>query len=257
VQAGQHGGYLASVDFAPDSLTNNELGWKTLWMDGRLQWNGAVYQEDWNQTQSAVFGLGIVNLGVILNGGDYRVRGVETSGTARVATGFTIEAGAAWNQSALVRQATLLWRDGTPIDFSSLQDSKGNAFPNPSGAPGSPLAGAPPFQGNIRARYEFAFDVYEAFAQIGAGHQSHSLSTTFNLGRDLQGKPTAYDLPSFTTYDAALGLGKGGWRVQLYAENLADTRAQLYANYTQLYKAVTVNRPCTIGLHFSFAFDDR
>jgi iron complex outermembrane recepter protein len=256
VQAGQHGGYVASVDFAPDSLTNNELGWKTLWMDRRFQWNGALYQENWNQTQSAVFGLGLVNLGVILNGGDYRVRGVETSGLARVANGITIEAGAAWNHSELVRQAALLWRDGTPIDFSVLRDSQNQSVANPSGALGSRLAGAPPFQGNIRARYEFTCNVYEAFAQIGVVHQSHSLSTTFNLAHDLQGNSTAYDLPAFTTYDAALGLGKGGWRVQLYGENLTDTRAQLYANYTQ-YKAITVNRPRTFGLRFSYAFDSK
>jgi outer membrane receptor protein involved in Fe transport len=255
VQAGEHGGYVASVDFAPDSLVNNELGWKTQWMNRRLQWNGTLYEENWNQTQSAVFGLGLVNLGVILNGGDYRVRGVETSGVARIATGLTIEAGAAWNHSELVRQATLLWRDGTPIDFSALQDSSGQPVGNPSGALGSPLAGAPPFQGNIRARYEFGWYGYEAFAQIGVVHQSHSLATTFRLSKDLQGNSTVYDLPAFTTYGGALGVAKGAWRVQLYAENLTDTRAQLYANYSQQYKAITVNRPRTIGLRFSYSFD--
>jgi hypothetical protein len=34
---------------------------------------------------------------------------------------------------------------------------------------------------------------------------------------------------------------------QVYGENLTDMRAQLYANYTQWYKAVTVSRPRTIG----------
>jgi outer membrane receptor protein involved in Fe transport len=254
VQAGEHGGYVAAVDFAPDSLVNNELGWKTQWMDRRIQWNGTLYEENWYQTQSAVFGLGLVNLGVILNGGDYRVRGVETSGVVRIATGLTIEAGAAWNHSELVRQATLLWRDGTPIDFSALQDSSGQPVANPSGALGSPLAGAPPFQGNIRARYEFGWYGYKAFAQIGVVHQSHSLATTFRLSKDQQGNSTVYDLPAFTTYGGALGVAKGAWRVQLYAENLTDARAQLYANYSQQYKAVTVNRPRTIGLRFSYSF---
>jgi hypothetical protein len=39
--------------------------------------------------------------------------------------------------------------------------------------------------------------------------------------------------------------------------NLSDTRAQLYSNYTQWYKAITVNRPRTIGLRFSYAFDGK
>jgi iron complex outermembrane receptor protein len=149
----------------------------------------------------------------------------------------------------LVKQATLLWRDGTPIDFSALK------LPNPGGALGSPLAGAPPFQGNIRARYEFAINGYAPFVQIDAVHQSHSLATTNQLPLDLQGKSTAYDLPPFTTYDGALGVGKDTWLVQVYGENLTDSRAQLYANYWQWYKAVTTSRPRTIGLRFTYKFN--
>jgi hypothetical protein len=95
---------------------------------------------------------------------------------------------------------------------------------------------------------------YRAFAQIGAVHQSHSLSTTDQLSLDLQGRSIAYDLPAFTTYDAALGAGTAGWWAQLYAQNLSDTRAQLFANYNLGYKAVTVDRPRTIGLRMSYSF---
>jgi iron complex outermembrane recepter protein len=247
-QAKEHGGWVSPVAFAPDSLTNNELGWKTMWMDRRIEWNGAIYQENWNHVQIDGSASGILSYSVILNGGNYRVRGVETSGVARAATGLTLEAGTAWNHSELVKDATFLWQDGTPIDFSALH------VPNPSGTLGSPLAGAPPFQGNIRARYELAFNGYAPFAQIDAVHQSHSLAETKNLRLDLQGNSTAYDLPPFTTYDGALGVGKDAWLVQIYGENLTDTRAQLYANYWQWYKAVTVSRPRTIGLRFSYSF---
>ncbi len=253
-----HGGWVAPLAFVPDSLINNELGWKTMWMDRRLQWNGAIYQENWNNAQINVGTQGSISYGVTLNGGNYRVRGVETSGVARVTTGLTIEAGAAWNHSELVKQAPFLWRDGTPIDFSSLPAlSGGQKLSNPGGALGSPLAGAPPFQGNIRARYEIPFNGYHAFAQVGAVHQLHSLATTDRLSVDLQGNSIAYDLPAFTTYDAALGVGKGAWLVQAYGENLTDTRAQLYANYTEWYKAVTVSRPRTIGFRFSYKFSAR
>src|ERR1700722_3895369 len=247
-QATEHGGWISPLAFAPDSLTNNELGWKTMRLDRRIEWNGAIYQENWNHTQIDGGASGITTLGVVLNGGKYRVRGVETSGVARVATGLTLEAGAAWSHSELVKEATLLWQDGTPIDFSALH------LPTPGGALGSPLAGAPPFQGNIRAHYELAFNGYAPFAQIDAVHQSHSLAETNNLLLDLQGNSTAYDLPAFTTYDGALGVGKDTWLVQVYGENLTDTRAQLYANYWQWYKAITLSRPRTIGLRFSYKF---
>jgi iron complex outermembrane receptor protein len=249
-QADKHGGYITPLAFAPDSLTNNEIGWKTLWMGRHIQWNGAIYQEDWEHTQIGAYGL-VIAEGVVLNGGNYRVRGLETSGVVRVAGGLAIDVGAAWNRSELVKQATYLWTDGAPIDFGALK------LPNPSGALGSPLAGAPPFQGNVRARYEFAFNGFDSFAQFNAVHQAHSLATTFRLEPDLQGASTAYDLPAFTTYDGALGCAKDAWLVQIYGENLTDTRAQLYANYTQWYKAVTVSRPRTVGLRFSYRFSDR
>jgi iron complex outermembrane recepter protein len=253
-QALEHGGWEPPLDFAPDSLTNNELGWKTTWINQRVQWNGALYQEDWNNAQIPAGGQIISSQGVTLNGGDYRVRGLETSGVARLTRRLTIEAGVAWNHSELVKQATFLWADGTPIDFSALQTSRGEKLSNPDGALGSPLAGAPPFQGNIRARYEFRFNGYDTFAQVGAVHQSHSLASTDPLALDLQDKSIAYDLPAFTMYDGALGAGKGGWLVQAYGQNLTDTRAQLYANYSQFYKGITVSRPRTIGLRFSYKF---
>ncbi|HMH30047.1 MAG TPA: TonB-dependent receptor [Steroidobacteraceae bacterium] len=256
-EATMHRGWLAPLAFAPDSLTNNELGWKTMWMDRRLQWNGAIYQEDWSNAQINVGVNGLISNGITLNGGNYRVRGVETSGVARVTTGLTVEAGASWNRSELVKQAPFLWQDGTPIDFSSLPTSSGHALSNPGGALGSPLAGAPPFQGNIRARYEFPFEDYHAFAQIDAVHQSHSLATTDRLSLDLQGNSVAYDLPAFTTYGGAVGVGKDAWLVQAYGENLTDTRGQLYANYAEWYKAVTVSRPRTLGLRFSYKFRGR
>jgi len=256
-QARLHNGWVSPVDIAPDSLTNLELGWKTMWMDRRIQWNGTAYQENWNNAQIGVAATAVIGAGVILNGGDYRVRGVESSVAARISTGLTIEAGAAWIQSKLVRPAAFQWVDGTPIDFSVLTDSNGKRLPNPGGESGSPLAGAPPFQGNIRARYEFSLGDFHAFVQIGAVHQSHSLASTSRLSFDLQGNSTAYDLPAFTTYDGALGVRRGAGVAQIYGENLTDTRAQLYANFSQWYKGITVSRPRTIGLRFSYKFSGK
>jgi iron complex outermembrane receptor protein len=250
-QATQHKGWAPSLAYAPDNLTNNELGWKSSWWDQRLQWNGAVYQEDWDHAQ--VFSLDVLGHSVV-NGGSYRVRGVEASVVSRITTGLTLEVGASWNHSELAKEASFSWADGTPIDFSSLQTLNGQKLPNPAGTRGSPLAGAPPFQGNFRARYEVALNGYNAFVQIGAVHQSHSLASTDRLTLDLQGNSFAYDLPPFTTYDGALGGGTDAWLVQLYGENLTDTRAELYANSNLFYKAITVNRPRTIGLRFSYKF---
>ncbi len=251
-QANLHKGWYPGLSFAPDTLTNNEFGWKTMWLDRRVQWDGDIYQEDWDHAQIALAAAGIVDLGLFINGGDYRVRGVETSVVARPAGGLSLEGGLAWNHSELVKQAPFLWSDGTPIDFSTLRTYNNATVPDLRGQLGSPLAGAPPLQGNVRAHYDLAYNGYDAFGQLGVVYQSHSLSTTDQLSHDLQGNSTAYELPAFSTLDGAVGVGRGGWLVQLYGENLTDTRAQLFANYGQYYKAITVNRPRTIGLRFSY-----
>ena len=250
-QALKHGGWAAPVAFAPDNLTNNEVGWKTRWLGQRLQWDGAVYREDWDHTQVGAFATGVL-VNAIINGGNYRVRGVETSGAARVTAGLTIEVGAAWNHSELVKEASFWWADGMPIDFSVLQTPTRRTLPNPAGSRGDPLAGAPPFQGTVRARYEATVGGYSAFAQIGAVHQSHSIATIGRLTLDSQGNFINYNLPPFTSYDGALGVGKDAWFLQIYGENLTDARAELYSNYHQWYKAITVNRPRTIGLRVSY-----
>jgi len=257
-QARAHGGWAAPRAFAPDDLTNNEVGWKTTWVNHRMQWDGAVYQENWNHVQIGTYNIGVNSPnGSTINGGNYRVRGIETTGVARITDGLTVEAAAAWNHSELVQQAAFLWADGTPIDFSALQTQSGQKISNPAGALGSPLAGAPPFQGNVRVRYEFALDGYDAFAQIDAVHQAHSLATTDQVSLDLQGKSIAYNLPPFTMYDGALGVGKNGWLAQIYGENLTDTRAELYENNHQWYRAITVSRPRTIGLRLTYKFSSR
>jgi hypothetical protein len=153
------------------------------------------------------------------------------------------------------RRGVFYWNDGTPINFSTLQDANGTKVANFGGTLGSPLAGAPPFQGTIRARYEIAFDGLRTFFQVGSVHQAHSLaSTTIASILDAQGNATVYDLAPFTTYEGALGVGKDSWSMQAYGENLSDTRAQLFANYYNYVKAVTVNRPRTIGLRISYKF---
>jgi iron complex outermembrane recepter protein len=257
--ASLHGGWVPPLDYAPDTLTNNEVGWKTMWLDHRIQWDGAIYQENWNNAQVGAFNRGVIGSVVTtINGGNYRVRGIESFGAVHVASGLTLEGGANWNRSELIKEASFRWADGTPIVFplsySPQQVPAGQLFSNPAGTLGTPLAGSPPFAGNVRVRYEFPWNGYGAFVQSSAVYQSHSLATTNFLTPDVQGNSTAYELPGFTTFDGAVGIGKDGWLAQLVGTNLFDTRGQLFANYAQWYKAVTVSRPRTVGLRFSYKF---
>jgi outer membrane receptor protein involved in Fe transport len=252
-QADLHKGYIPPVGYTPDTLTNNELGWKTSWFGDRVHWSGAAYQEQWNHAQFGALDSSVTGISTF-NGGDYRLHGIETSGAVRVLDGLTLDFGIAWNRSELVREAQFFWADGTPINWSLLQTSSHQRLTNPAGTLGSSLAGAPAIRGNLRLRYEWSFGDFAAFAQFGVVHQSNSLASTDRLSLDSQGNSVAYNLPAWTTFDGAVGIGKDAWQVQLYGQNLSDTRAQLFENSSQYYTAITVNRPLTFGLHFSYRF---
>lgn len=234
-----YGLFTPPLAYAPDYLTNNEIGWKTEWLDHRLQWNGAVYREDWKNVQITVFDPGVTgNLIFTTNGPDYRVKGAETSFVARLTEAWTLTGAAAWNSSAVVRTLNLA----------------GANLPNPFGELGSPLAQCPPFEGNLHVRYEIPVNDYRAFAQVGVAHQGGSYASTDHLTTTLQGRSIAFYNPGFTTYDASAGVATEQWTVQVYGENLTDTRGTLFSNYNDFVKENIVNRPRTVGLRFNYRF---
>ncbi len=239
------GKWTVPYSYAPDTLTNQEIGWKTEWLNHRLQFNGAVYRENWKNVQLNVFNAVLFgNLTFGTNGPDYRVNGVESEVVFKVIKQLTITASAAWNSSELTNSPALIGINGKPIPINL----------EPFGTIGSPLAMSPPFQGNIRIRYEFKLNDYDAFWQLAGTHQAHSYSTTDRVTTDLQGNSIAYENAPFSTMDGSIGIGKDKWTTQFYGENLTDTRAQLFSSYAQFTKMTTVNRPRTLGLRIGYKF---
>src|ERR1700722_3414269 len=105
-----------------------------IWIRERLQWNGAIYQENWDHVQLDTAEPTVVG-GNSINGGNYRVRGLESAVVAKFDIGFTVDFGLAWNHSELVKQATFYWLDGTAINFNALGSA--GKLANPAGALGS------------------------------------------------------------------------------------------------------------------------
>ena len=151
--------YCSPTSFTSDSLTNNEIGWKTEFFDHRLQWNGAVYQEDWNNVQVSFFDPGVLgNVGFGTNGPSYRVRGLETSLVAVLAPGLTAQGGASWNTSKQTNSPYLIANNPALLTDPATKAEYGQpilSVQNPYGPPGITAANAPPLQINLRFRYEW------------------------------------------------------------------------------------------------------
>jgi iron complex outermembrane recepter protein len=247
------GQYFTPSSYAPDQLTNNEVGWKTQWFAHRLQFNGTLYREDWKNVQLGFFDPSeLGNLTFNTNGANYRVKGVEIQLVTRVTSGLTVQGSASWNSSSQTNSPYLIANNPLSVNYGKPI----TAIPNPYGVEGSPLAQSPPFEANLRVRYEWSITEYQAFAQIGGSHQAHSLSVTGNVpsiaptGSTLQ----AYDQPGFTTYDGALGISRDAWVVQIYGQNLTDTLGKVFISSSEAIETQTVIRPRVVGLKFSYKF---
>jgi iron complex outermembrane recepter protein len=247
------GQYFTPSSYAPDQLTNNEVGWKTQWFAHRLQFNGTLYREDWKNVQLGFFDPSeLGNLTFNTNGANYRVKGVEIQLVTRVTSGLTVQGSASWNSSSQTNSPYLIANNPLSVNYGKPI----TAIPNPYGVEGSPLAQSPPFEANLRVRYEWSIAEYRAFAQIGGQHQAHSLSVTGNVpsiaptGSILQ----AYDQPGYSTYDGALGISKDAWVVQVYGQNLTDTLGKVFISASEAIETQTVIRPRVVGLKFSYKF---
>jgi iron complex outermembrane receptor protein len=236
--------YITPVVWQPDKLTNNEIGWKTEWLDHRLLFNASVYQENWNNVQIGIDdpqgGLG--SLAFFTNGPSYRVRGFEPSIVAIVAHGLTLQAAATWNSSSQTNSPYLVDDNPKSVNFGKPITSA----PNPFGPIGSPLANSPPFRGNLRLRYEWNFNQYKAFAQVAGQHTDHSFTST--------GYVEAYTLPAYTTMDASLGIAKDNWYVEAFGQNLTDSNAFTNENNSQFIVTQTVLRPRVLGIKVGYKF---
>jgi outer membrane receptor protein involved in Fe transport len=249
--------YFKPKSYVSDDLTNKELGWKTSWLDRRLQINGAVYQEDWKNVQVAFFcpACGLGNLTFGTNGPDYRVRGIELELVARVTHGLTIQGSASWNSSNETNSPFLINNNPKSPTFGqsitswcdpSTTPCTPKQLKNVYGPPGSPLAESPPLQANLRVRYEWAAGDYQAFWQVGGAHSAHSYSDTGNI--------SPYLMPSWTTFDASIGVSKDAWRVELYGQNLSDENKSQFTNNGQQIVTETPMRPRVLGLRFGYKF---
>ncbi|HEV2269283.1 MAG TPA: TonB-dependent receptor [Steroidobacteraceae bacterium] len=245
--------YATPLTYLSDNLTNNEVGWKTLWFDHRLEVNGAVYQENWSNAQVSFFcpQCGLGNLTYNTNGPDYKVKGVELQIAANLWHGLSVNGAAAWNSGTLENSPSLIGNIAGTTDFGKPLSTfyvNGVATPiqNVYGKQGSPLADSPPFEANLRVRYDWEWNDYLPYVQIGAQHQSHSQSASGNV--------ESYDQPEWTTYDLSAGVAKDDWTVSLIGTNITDANKSLFTTSRQWILTETPMRPRVIELTFGYSF---
>lgn len=244
-----------------DDLTNIEVGWKTMLAGGRMQFNGAIYREKWENAQTILFApqLGFPNLTANLNGPEYEVNGIEVNLAVAPIDGLTITAAGSYNDGELKNSPQVISNNpasptfGEPITESCLSFDTATQTCNNAvsvvdlyGEPGTELANSPPLQFNIRARYEWVRGEWSPFVGAAMQYQDSSFSSAINNNR--------FKMPSWTTWDAAVGVAKDSWSAEVYVVNLTDEDTSLFSTAAQFILAEVPIRPRTMGLRFSYQF---
>jgi outer membrane receptor protein involved in Fe transport len=247
------------TSYESDDITNIEAGWKTTFLDGRAQFNAAIYQVKWDTAQTGLFApqLGFPNLQSFLTGPDYKVEGVELNFVVQPIDGLRIDAAGSYNKTELEKSPQLLSNNpdsptfGQPITESCLSYSGGVctnkvAVNDIFGTPGTEMANAPKVQFNIRARYDWTWGEFNPYVGGAVQYQDESFSSATTVNRYVQ--------PSWTTMDASVGFSRGAWNAELYCTNLTDENKSLYTTASQFIIVEVPMRPRTMGLRFGYSF---
>jgi iron complex outermembrane recepter protein len=258
--------YLKPDGYDSDSLTNNEIGFKSEWFEHRLQANVSAYQMDWKGVQLPLFDpVHLGNTTFVVNGPTYRVKGIELQLVARVWEGLTIQGSSSWNSSEQTDAPCLSSNRPDPSNPTPLGQCitqiKSLPYSNPFGELGSRAAFSPAVEFNVRARYDWAMNAYNYFATFGANHIG-SMSNEPNGLPDGnapgENPPTTtllrYTIPAYTTYDASVGIAKDSWTAQVTANNLSNSDAVSNISSGQFIKSEIPIRPRVITFALGYKF---
>jgi outer membrane receptor protein involved in Fe transport len=251
-------GEEGDVEYASDSLTNNEIGYKAALFDHRLILDGAFYYEEWSNVQAELFAPGVFgNLAFTVNGPDFRVLGSEIQATGRPLDDLTLNLNVAVNDSKQLNAPGIAGATGGTLPGSQTVFAPA----------GGTLGLAPAFKLGFRARYEWDELPYAPYVQLVLSHSSHERSNIGGILRSIgpnaqailtsnynNGQLTAFYQNPITRLDLSAGFSFGNWAANVYCDNCTNERGQQFITGTQFVESVVVDRPLTAGVKLSYRF---
>lgn len=230
--------------YAPDTLDNYEIGWKTAWLDNSVTWNGALFWEDWNRFQYPF--LDANSFTVIQNAGNASIKGLETNFDWQVDSNFTLD-------------GALTFADGHLLeDYCGLQGvhvCPGPLDPDGPDAPkGTQLPGTPKYKGNLTGRYQFHWNDFLVHLQAAGTFQS---SVWSDLRDQATSPPTGLKVPiraalgkqpSYATVDLSVGIENDSYALELSAQNVFDTAGQAY-RFAECTPQICLHQPYIVPIH--------
>jgi outer membrane receptor protein involved in Fe transport len=259
------------LSYAPDSLTNNEIGFKSEFFEHRLQVNASLYKMNWDNVQTLIYNPPIYgNTTFGLTGPNYEIKGGELQLAFKATDALTLSGNMSYNDSKQVTDPCIRSAGITPTTpanptpagacITQVRSGDHNVeVQNALGALGATPAFAPKLQYSLRARYDWTFSDYKAFAQVGMTHidDMDNQPSSFPSGNGIAVPTTTwlrYTMKGYETYDASLGISKNAWDVLFYGQNLANKITSTFTTSGQDIQAQVPLRPRVLGIKVGFKF---
>jgi len=203
-----------------------EAGFKTLWLDRRLELNGAVFYNDVKNGHLIVFNPGQLFFGAASL--DYQSKGFELEATASLSSSLKITAGLGYTHAELVN---------VPAGSSTGAHS-GNRVPN-----------MPKFNTSLGLQYDAPMTIGSAQGRLKA-----AVAWQY-VGKRAADVKESFELPGYGIVNARIGWQHGDWEVYGFASNLFDKRYLVAGQaWTPDVSSVRVGQPRVVGLGTTIRF---
>ena len=274
-QTGVFENYAVPPVALTDHLYNYELGMKGDFLDGLLRVNATAYRSDIEDLQVSRYDpLNVAFNYFIENVGDARAQGLEADFQWLPTQALTVTGAFSLLDTKLQRVSPQLEGVSVPV--------------------GAELPLAPKFSGNLRIRYDFPLNLWnaDAFLAASVAFRGRSLSgmvgkaeymddTLFQQTGRYSGLEIHYEggdfgnisipdasaeggrrlprnarfvNPAATTFNLSVGLAKDAWRAELFVDNLSNEKASIAQVGGRYMPVVTMQRPRSAGVRLSWDF---
>jgi outer membrane receptor protein involved in Fe transport len=249
--------------YAPDNLTNYEVGLKTDLFEHKMQLNLSAYYMIWENTQIGFYNpaAGFGNTSFVTNGPSYHIKGIEAQVVARPTSGLTVQGAITYNDNKQSNSPCFISNVVGSSTFGKCitATTKGPLL-NPFGAIGGVTPFTPSVQADLRLRYEWEMHDLKWFGTLAGKYTGveYSEPNTYPSGDTVSGvfgtTQYRYRQPAYALLDGSFGVSKDHWSIELFVKNVTDSSASTFTSSPQFIKAEVPVRPRTFGLKISASY---
>ena len=208
-----------------DFLKNTEFGFKSIFSNGKARLNGALYQMNWDDIQLGWFDPDISLLGLVDNIGKAESSGYELDLKYLLSDNLSFNIAASKNDAKLKADYVLR---------GSVRARNGQDLP---------------FTPDLKYNFNINYESNEGnIMQLNYAYVDSMWNDLFYADRE---KQDSYAIANFF-YIKPINDNSS---IQIYIDNIFDEKAELYINSEDIQRLITVNRPRSIGIKYSWNFN--